>query len=104
MTRYIAAILILSTHQFSAAKEFEIGQKNKAFTRESIEIKVGDVVHFSNQDPFFHNIYSISQLQPFDLGSYPKGQQRSVTFNKAGVISVECAIHPTMKIDITVKN
>jgi plastocyanin len=39
----------------------------------------------------------------FDLGSYPQGQSKSVTFDKAGKVEVECAIHPQMKMTVEVK-
>jgi plastocyanin len=39
----------------------------------------------------------------FDLGSYPAGQSRSVTFEKAGKVQVECAIHPMMRMVIEVR-
>jgi plastocyanin len=37
-----------------------------------------------------------------DLGSYPKGQTRKVTFNRAGTIDIECAIHPEMRMQVEV--
>ncbi len=85
------------------AAEYEVGQKNKQFTSESLKVKVGDTVKFTNEDPFFHNIFSLSELKTFDLGSYPKGEFRSVTFDKAGTLEVECAIHPNMRMTIEVE-
>jgi plastocyanin len=38
----------------------------------------------------------------FDLGSFPQGQSRPVTFDKAGKVEVECAIHPQMKLIVEV--
>ena len=84
------------------AEEFEVGQHNKKFSTSQLQVKVGDTIHFTNQDSFFHNIYSLSETQAFDLGSYPKGQHRSITAKKAGAIDVKCAIHPHMKMTIEV--
>ena len=84
------------------AEEFEVGQHKKKFTTSQLKVKVGDTIHFTNQDPFFHNIYSLSETQAFDLGSYPKGQHRSITAEKTGAIEVKCAIHPRMKMTIEV--
>jgi plastocyanin len=84
------------------AEEHTVSQKNKAFSVESLKIKVGDSVEFRNDDPFFHNIFSLSDVQTFDLGSYPKGQSRKATFTKPGKVEVECAIHPAMKMVIEV--
>jgi len=85
------------------AAEFEVGQKDKQFTQKSLTIKAGDSVKFTNNDPFFHNVFSLSDLKTFDLGSYPKGQSKSVTFDKAGTYDIECAIHPNMQMKVKVE-
>ena len=84
------------------SKEFTVDQKDKAFSLSSLSVKVGDVVIFRNSDPFFHNIYSLSPTKIFDLGSYKQGEAKSVTFDKAGDVEVNCAIHPNMKMKVTV--
>jgi plastocyanin len=83
--------------------EFEIGQKGKKFSQKELTVKVGDTVSFKNDDPFFHNIFSLSDTKTFDLGSFPQGQSKKVTFDKPGTVEVECAIHPEMKVTIEVK-
>jgi len=85
------------------AGSFNVGQKNKQFTKNKLVLKVGDKVRFTNEDPFFHNVFSLSPAKTFDLGSYPKGEFREVTFDSAGTIDVECAIHPQMRMTIVVK-
>ena len=84
------------------AEEFVVGQKDKSFSVKTLKIKVGDTVAFRNDDSFFHNIYSLSDVQTFDLGSFPQGQSRKVTFTKPGKVEVECAIHPSMRLVIEV--
>lgn len=96
----LAGLLLCSP---AMAAEHEVGQKNKQFTKSKLSIKVGDAVKFTNEDSFFHNIFSLSEIKSFDLGSYPKGDSRSVTFEKPGMIDIECAIHPSMKMTIEVK-
>jgi plastocyanin len=68
----------------------------------SLKIKAGDTVNFVNQDPFFHNVFSLSDAKTFDLGSYPQGQGRKMKFNEPGVVEIECAIHSQMKLVIEV--
>ncbi len=80
-----------------------IDQKNKTFSHDSITINVGDEVEFVNSDSYFHNVYSLSESAQFDLGSYPKGQSRSITFDKPGEVTARCAIHPQMKLKIMVE-
>jgi len=86
----------------AAAADYVVGQKGKAFTKSHLKIKVGDTINFTNQDPFFHNVFSLSDAKTFDLGSYPEGQGRKVTFDEPGVVEVECALHPQMKMTVEV--
>jgi plastocyanin len=100
-----SSLLIPSITQ---AEEITVTQTNKTFMVngskvEKLTIKAGDTVSFRNDDPWFHNIFSLSELKTFDLGSYPKGQSKSVTFDKPGKADIECAIHPQMQLTIEVK-
>ena len=85
-----------------AASTHAVGQAKKAFTVTSLKAKVGDTITFKNDDDFAHNVFSLSDVQSFDLGSYKKGETRSLTLSAAGTIEVECAIHPEMKMKIEV--
>jgi len=85
------------------AEEFLIKQEGKSFKPGELKIKVGDVVKFRNDDPFSHNVYSLSEAKFFDLGSYPKGESRDVTFDKPGIIEVGCAVHMDMALKIIVE-
>jgi len=93
---------LLGNAAICSANDIEIGQKDKAFTQSAVTVKVGDSVSFKNEDPFFHNVFSLSDTKTFDLGSYPKGQSKKVTFDKPGTVEVECAIHPNMKLVVEV--
>jgi plastocyanin len=86
-----------------AAQEHTVSQKGKAFSVSTLNIKVGDKVAFKNEDSFAHNVFSLTDAMPFDLGTYPQGQSKSVAFGKAGQYEIECAIHPEMKLLINVK-
>lgn len=71
-------------------------QKNKAFQPHIIAVAVGSTVSFPNDDPIFHNVFSVSAPQPFDLGLYRSGETRARTFTRAGTYRVFCNIHPQM--------
>lgn len=103
MRDLVAAFVFLSSLTVANAADFEVSQKNKEFSAATLAVKVGDSVSFTNADPFFHNVFSLSDAKTFDLGSYPAGQGRKVTFTEPGTVEVECAIHPTMKMTVTVK-
>lgn len=103
MNKIIIVLTLLAiSATASQAADFSVGQKNKQFSHKSLNIKVGDRVHFPNHDPFFHNIYSLSEISSFDLGSYPAGESRSFTFKKPGIVEIECAIHPRMYLEVSV--
>lgn len=85
------------------ADTHEVGQLNKEFTVNTLDIKKGDTVKFLNQDPFFHNVFSLSDAALFDLGSFPKGDSKQVVFEDVGEVEVECAIHPNMRMVINVQ-
>jgi plastocyanin len=79
-----------------------VSQARKAFTVGVLKAKVGDTITFRNDDEFAHNVFSLSDVQSFDLGSYKKGELRTVKLTAPGTIEVECAIHPEMKMKIEV--
>jgi plastocyanin len=94
--------LTLGAAGAAQAEEKLVIQKNKSFSVSQVKLKVGDTLAFRNDDPFFHNIFSLSDAQSFDLGSYPQGQTRKVALNKEGKLEVECAMHPEMKLMVEV--
>ena len=94
-------ILLTLTTQVQATT-FTVLQKDKQFVPTTLKIKVGDSINFTNEDPFYHNVFSLSDTKNFDLGSFPKGQFKTVVFDKAGKVNVECAIHPNMHMEIEV--
>src|ERR1035438_6242599 len=68
-----------------------IDQRNMRFDPDLVVIPTGSTVQFPNSDPIFHNIFSLSKTQPFDLGIYPQRQSRTVKiqpqWDSAGVLS-----------------
>ncbi len=87
----------LPTHRSPA-----IQQINETFVPHVLPIIVGSTVNFPNGDPLFHNVFSLSSARNFDLGRYPKGQTRSVRFNRPGIVKVFCHIHSHMSAVILV--
>jgi plastocyanin len=79
-----------------------IAQKDEQFTPHMVAINAGSSVAFPNEDPFFHNVFSLSRGAAFNLGRYPSGSSRSKTFNRAGIVKVFCEIHSHMSAVIRV--
>lgn len=101
-SRFSLTAFIFLTCAAAQAADYTVNQQDKRFSSNLLKLKVGDRVSFVNSDPFFHNVFSLSDSKTFDLGSYPKGQGRSVTFDSPGKVEVECAIHPEMKMTVEV--
>jgi plastocyanin len=98
----ITMAALISVSFAANATEHEVKQEGNAFSTSSLKIKVGDAVSFRNEDPHFHSVFSSSDAQSFDLGSYAQGHAKSVTFKKEGKVDVECAIHTGMKMTVDV--
>jgi plastocyanin len=79
-----------------------IVQKDEAFVPRVLAITRGSTVAFPNSDPFFHNVFSLSRNSAFDLGRYPRGENRTRTFNRPGLVKLYCHIHSHMTAGIMV--
>ena len=107
MFRSVSAVIALAVLAIAFvvpahAGDHPVEQVNKTFSTPVLKAKVGDTVTFKNDDTFAHNVFSLSETQSFDLGSYKKGETRQLKLTNPGTIEVECAIHPEMKMKIEV--
>src|SRR6185312_12192439 len=82
----------------------QIGTEKKEFSPHVLVIPAGSTVSFPNHDPFNHNVFSLSVETPFDLGLYSRGQARSVTFSRPGIIRVYCNVHAQMSAIVVVRD
>ncbi len=74
----------------------QLVQRNKSFQPSLLVVPVGGKVEFPNEDPFFHNVFSMFEGKRFDLGLYESGTTRFVTFDKPGISFIFCNIHSQM--------
>ncbi len=82
--------------QASPAPARKLEQRNKRFIPHVMAVQVGTEVEFPNEDPFFHNVFSVYDGKRFDLGLYASGESRPVRFDRPGVSYIFCNIHPQM--------
>ena len=75
---------------------FHLIQKDKMFTPHLLVVPTGSSVDFPNQDPFYHNVFSLFNGKRFDLGLYEAHTHRAVQFDRDGVSYIFCNIHPEM--------
>lgn len=74
-----------------------------SFQPSSMNVKVGDTVTWTNQDPTTHTV--TADDGSFDSGNIASatGGTYSHTFTTVGTFSYHCAIHPSMKGTVVVE-
>ena len=79
-----------------------VRQVNESFTPRVVAVTIGSDVEFPNDDPIYHNVFSLSRAKNFNLGRYPRGDTRRVRFDRPGVVKVFCEIHSHMSATVMV--
>lgn len=74
-----------------------IRQEGLEFRPRAVAVTVGSKVDFPNEDDLFHNVFSYAKGSRIELGSYPKGESKSFTFEKKGLVDVRCDVHKHMR-------
>jgi plastocyanin len=80
----------------------KILQRGAIFSPHVLPVVVGTTVEWPNHDEIFHNVFSISEARPFDLGLYKQPEVKRVVFDKPGRVDVFCSIHSAMNCIILV--
>ncbi len=84
-------------------RTIEIKQENKQFSPRLAVVQTGTQVVFPNLDTVFHNVFSTSPKNAFDLGSYRAGDKpRSVVMTSPGLVEIFCNVHQKMNVNIMV--
>lgn len=86
-----------------AAETIMISQRNRKFTPDALSIQRGSVLHIVNDDKVTHHVFIDGGGMSFDSGEQPIGASVDVPFDRTGTFAVQCAIHPTMRLQVTVK-
>jgi len=81
-----------------------ITMKGKGFAPRVAVVPVGGTVEFPNQDPVFHNVFSVSGENRFDLDLYKKPKSGAWVFRHPGLVRVYCNIHPQMSAYVLVRD
>jgi hypothetical protein len=85
-----------------APKHASIAQRDEQFLPHMVAVTTGSSVAFPNEDPFFHNVFSLSRGAAFNLGRYPSGSSRAKVFTRPGIVKVFCEIHSHMSAVVRV--
>jgi plastocyanin len=74
----------------------EMKSASKRFAPRVVAVPLHSSVEFPNVDPIYHNVFSVSGGNRFDLGLYKSGASKEKTFEEPGLVRVYCNIHPQM--------
>ena len=86
------------------ASQATMTMRAKAFTPRVVVIGVGGAVDFPNEDALFHNVFSVSGENRFDLELYKKPKSGQWVFQNPGIVRVYCNIHPQMSAVVVVRD
>src|SRR5258708_21222420 len=73
-----------------------ITQKGKKFIPRGLAVPVGTTVFFRNDDEIYHNVFSLSHPNQFDLRLYAAWGSPNTTFTEPGPVNLLCNIHCSM--------
>jgi plastocyanin len=97
-----AALCVLAVSAWAA--DTTVTQSHTSFDVDSATVKAGDSITFTNKDDVTHNIQVVDADENLeDKGLQKPGQDIKETFAKPGTYKVRCAIHPKMKMTVTVQ-
>jgi plastocyanin len=82
----------------------QVVMKGKSFTPRVAVVPVGGTVEFPNEDPIFHNVFSVSGENRFDLQLYKRPKSGAQTFQHPGLVRIYCNIHPQMSAVVLVRD
>ena len=106
LTRGIAVALLALPGLVGSARAAEhfVDQHDLNFVPQTMTIKAGDTVRFTDTDRITHNITIVNPDGTIeDKGMSTYSQHIVVQFDKPGVYKVICRIHPNMNMTITVE-
>jgi plastocyanin len=82
------------------AKPLEMDQKGMVFAPHVMAVVRGTRVQFLNSDAVAHNVFSPEGK--YNLGTWPQGDSREHAFDKPGVYTQLCRVHPEMEAFVVV--
>src|SRR5687768_13352930 len=101
------AVVYLETAPRAALESREpvrarMDQRNETFLPHVLAVDSGTLVDFPNNDSTYHNVFSLTKTNKFDLGRYARGKSKSIRFNSPGVVRIFCDIHSHMSAFVLV--
>lgn len=79
-----------------------VTSRDKRFEPRVLAVSAGSRVKFPNVDSIYHNAFSLTPGNAFDMGLYRKGASRDVLLKNPGIVRIYCNIHPDMAASLVV--
>lgn len=92
-----------TNNQVEQVVTWKVSQHKARFEPHILPVLKGTTVEWPNNDDIFHNVFSYSEAQQFDLGLYKNPEIKSVKFSTAGRVDVFCSIHSSMSCVVLVQ-
>jgi plastocyanin len=73
----------------------QIAYRNITIQPDTVKVKVGSTITWTNYDSIEHNVTSEGGSQTFASGNIGEGAHFTIKATTPGVIHYECTIHPT---------
>lgn len=100
---FVVSIADVEANGLTEQPTATVEQKDGAFIPHVLPVVAGTRVSWPNRDAIFHNVFSISEARPFDLGYYKSEEEaKVVVFEKPGRVDVFCSIHSRMNCIVLV--
>lgn len=93
-------IVYLASQQINPQNQtHQISQKDTRFNPPLTVITSGDKIQWINDESreIDHNIYSLSEINSFDLGLGAKSSKLEHTFDQVGEVNYYCSVHKNME-------
>jgi len=100
---WIALLLPLASQGQALAATAEVSITNFSFNPGAVNLRLGDSVHWTNNDEVPHTSTGDSPLALWNSGNIPSGQDFTFAFSAAGTYPYHCNIHTFMAAQLTVK-
>lgn len=85
----------------SGGATVQVNMEGMAFSPQTVTVKVGDTVTWTNKDAAPHN--ATADDKSWQTTTLAQGESASVTFTTAGTFPYICTIHPNMTATVIVQ-
>ncbi len=97
-----ATAAIVASVTLAADATAPVSQIGRRFSPDAIAVPAGAPLAILNDDRFTHHIFYEARGTEFDSGVQRPGQTVRLNFPADGIYHVRCAIHPKMRLTVTV--